>query len=102
MQSYHYPIRSTEDIFHSRICYCLETVVLCMTTTYADELMIRSIHWPKGVCHDETDISGGHHISCAKGFKQENYSTVRGDGGCRVSEVRAGTASPMPDYKGFN
>ena len=34
-------------------------------------------------------------------FKQENYSTVGVDGGCRVSEVRAGTTSPMPDHKGF-
>ena len=34
-------------------------------------------------------------------FKQDNYSTVGGDGGCRVGEVRAGTTSPMPDYKGF-
>ena len=24
-----------------------------------------------------------------------------GDGGCRVSEVRAGTTSPMPDHRGF-
>ena len=24
-----------------------------------------------------------------------------GDGGCRVGEVQAGTASPMPDHKGF-
>ena len=24
-----------------------------------------------------------------------------GDGGCRVSEVRAGPTSPMPDHKGF-
>ena len=24
-----------------------------------------------------------------------------GDGGCRVGEVRAGTASPMPELKGF-
>ena len=29
------------------------------------------------------------------------YSTVGGDGGCRVGEVRAGTTSPMPDHKGF-
>ena len=28
-------------------------------------------------------------------------STVGGDGGCRVGEVRAGTTSPMPDDKGF-
>ena len=26
---------------------------------------------------------------------------VGGDGGCRVSEVRAGTTSPMPDHKVF-
>ena len=34
-------------------------------------------------------------------FKQDNYSTVTGDGGCRVGEVRAGTTSPMSDHKGF-
>ena len=34
-------------------------------------------------------------------FKQDNYSTVGGDGGCRVSEVWANTTSPMPDHKGF-
>ena len=34
-------------------------------------------------------------------FKQDNYNTVGGDGGCRVGEVRAGTTSPMPDHKGF-
>ena len=33
--------------------------------------------------------------------KQDNYSTVGGDGGCRVGEVRAGTTSPMPDHMGF-
>ena len=35
-------------------------------------------------------------------FKEDNYSTVGGDGGCRVGKVRAGTTSPMPDHKGFN
>ena len=30
-----------------------------------------------------------------------NCSTVGGDGGCRVGEVRASTISPMPDHKGF-
>ena len=34
-------------------------------------------------------------------FKQDNYSTVGGEEGCRVGEVRAGTTSPMPDHKGF-
>ena len=34
-------------------------------------------------------------------FKQDNYSTVGGDGVCRVGEVRAGTTSPMPDHKSF-
>ena len=32
---------------------------------------------------------------------RDNWCTVGGDGGCRVSEVRAGTTSPMPDHKGF-
>ena len=34
-------------------------------------------------------------------LKQDNYSTVWGDGGSRVGEVRAGTTSPMPEHKGF-
>ena len=34
-------------------------------------------------------------------FKQGNHSTVGGDGRCSGGEVRAGTTSPMPDYKGF-
>ena len=34
-------------------------------------------------------------------FKQDNLSTVGGDGGCRVGEVRAGTTSPMPNHKDF-
>ena len=36
-----------------------------------------------------------------KYVKQDNYSTVGGDGGCRASEVRASTTCPMPDHKGF-
>ena len=34
-------------------------------------------------------------------FKLDNYSTVGGDGGGRVDEVRAGITSPTPDHKGF-
>ena len=34
-------------------------------------------------------------------FKHDNYSTVGGDGGGRVGEVRAGTTSPILDHKGF-
>ena len=37
-------------------------------------------------------------------FKQGNYSTVGGNAGCRVGQIRvAGTTSPMPDHnmKGF-
>ena len=34
-------------------------------------------------------------------LKQDNDSTVRGDGGSRVGEVRAGTTSLMPEHKGF-
>ena len=33
-------------------------------------------------------------------LKQDNDSTVRGDGGSRDGEVRAGTTSPMPEHKG--
>ena len=33
-------------------------------------------------------------------LKQGNYSTVRGDGGSRVGEVRASTTSTMPEEKG--
>ena len=34
-------------------------------------------------------------------FKHNNYCTVRGDGGCRVGKVQAGTTSHMLDHKGF-
>ena len=34
-------------------------------------------------------------------LKQDNDSTVRGDGGSRVGEEQAGTTSPMPEQKGF-
>ena len=34
-------------------------------------------------------------------FKQDNYSTVGGAGGCRVGQVQGGTTSTMPDLKGF-
>ena len=34
-------------------------------------------------------------------FKQDNYTTVGGDGECRVGEVRADTTSPMSNHKGF-
>ena len=40
-------------------------------------------------------------IDALEHFEQDNYSTVGGDGGCRVGEVRAGTTSPMPDHMGF-
>ena len=33
-------------------------------------------------------------------FKQNNYSTVGADGGCRVGEVPTGTTSPMPGHEG--
>ena len=34
-------------------------------------------------------------------FKQDNYSTVGGERGSRVSEVRAGTTSIILNHKGF-
>ena len=33
-------------------------------------------------------------------FKQDNYSTVGGDEGCKVGEVHDGT-TPMPNHKRF-
>ena len=35
-------------------------------------------------------------------FKQDDYSTVGGHGGCRVGELRVGTTPPMPDHKGLS
>ena len=35
-------------------------------------------------------------------FKQDNYSTMGGNGGSRVGEVWASTTSPMPDHKGLS
>ena len=32
---------------------------------------------------------------------RNNWCTVGGDGGCRVSEARAGATSPMPNHRGF-
>ena len=40
-------------------------------------------------------------IGALEHFLYDNYSTVGGDGGCRVGEERAGTTSPMPGHKGF-
>ena len=40
-------------------------------------------------------------IDALQHLKQDNDSTVRGDGGSRVGEVRAGTTSPMPKHKNF-
>ena len=34
-------------------------------------------------------------------LKQDNDSTVRGNGGSRVGEVQAGTTSTMPEHKVF-
>ena len=46
--------------------------------------------------------SASHDNWCTENtFKQGDHSIVRGDGGSRVGEVRAGTTSPMPEHKGF-
>ena len=39
-------------------------------------------------------------VTTIDALKQDNDSTVRGDGGSRVGEVRASTTSPMPEHKG--
>ena len=40
-------------------------------------------------------------IDALQHLKRDNDSTVLGDGGSRVGEVRVGTTSPMPEHKGF-
>ena len=37
----------------------------------------------------------------AADFPTHLSNIVRGDGGSRVGEVRAGTTSPMPEHKGI-
>ena len=64
----------SSDEFHF-FCPLLKVVLKVLVTT------VEALHWDT--------------------FKQDNYSTVGGDGGCRVGEVRASTTSPMPDHKGF-
>ena len=34
-------------------------------------------------------------------FKQDNYSTMGGDGGFRVGEVQTGITYHLPDHMGF-
>ena len=34
-------------------------------------------------------------------FIQDGYSTVGGEGECRVGKIRAGTSSTMPNHKAF-
>ena len=58
---------------------------------------------------NETDALGHVSASCVRilpesqwaDLDQDNESTVRGDGGSRVGEVRASTTSTMPEHKGF-
>ena len=45
--------------------------------------------------------SASHDMMHCDILKHDNDSTVRGHGGSRVGEVRAGTTSPMPEHKGF-
>ena len=51
------------------------------------------------ILHDANGPS--NHLMHCNTLKQDNDSIVRGDGGSRVGEVRAGTTSPMPEHKGF-
>ena len=66
--------------------------VLCNRSSYGDIIAHTYINY-YSACHDNW--------CTGTLFKQENYRTVGGDGGCRVGEVRAGITSPMPDHKGF-
>ena len=59
----------------------VQRYVMTVHLSSAGEIVVFAMHWDT--------------------LKQDNYSTVRGDGGSRVGEVRAGTTSPMPEHKGF-
>ena len=52
-------------------------------------------------CSDETICICALEKIALMDFKQDNYSTMGGEGECRVGKVRASTTSPMPDNKGF-
>ena len=54
--------------------------------------------WIWGIFNIQIQSDRGHKLMS---FKQDNYSTVGGDGGSRVSEVQADTTSPRPEHKGF-
>ena len=61
--------------------------------------------WHEMYCHD-LEVMSSNPIQIELGthwdtFIRDNYSTVGGERGCRVSKVQASTTSPMPDYKGF-
>ena len=40
-------------------------------------------------------------IELVRNQQLDNYTTVGGDGGCRVGELLAGTTSPMPRLQGI-
>ena len=88
---------------------------VCELCVYSHEVSARKTsHSSKGPCQREWlapvlawSVAWRKHtysvcqLSHSKTFKQDNDSTVGGDGGCRGGEVRAGTTSPMSYHKGF-
>ena len=96
---------------HGRVClilYCNNSKIVfkvykCSECLIKDELphftysstniqgTINTRYW----LDDQWCFLNSYSASC------DNWCTVGGDEGCRVSEVRASTTSPMPDHKGF-
>ena len=71
-------------------------VLCCLTTPGLRKDIRRQIR--QLYSHKITYVHYNYILSST--LKQDNDSTVRGDGGSRVGEVRAGTTSPMPEHKG--
>ena len=75
--------------------YKLKTVTSYTLLPLSWPAVLSSVGGPMLVWINEKELVNSYSAS------RNNWCTVGGDGGCRVSEVRAGTTFPMPDHKGF-
>ena len=97
------------DLSKCRVCSLLASAsslptVTCRVKKQFIYTQNDTFMWPLSLvfANELNSLSASHDNWCTGTlFNQDNYSTVGGDGGCRVGEVRAGTTSPMPNHKGF-
>ena len=77
-----------------------EAAFIARDEYYISEILLRSLE----PTFPATPMYGNERDTTMETLEQKSRvlsSTVGGDGGCRVGEVRAGTTSPIPDHKGF-